>query len=105
MTDPGPEGETEDPTKLRSAAVEALQSAARHSDPNEFDRLTHYALGLIDRARAIRHDARYAALEAREMAALRNKRDIAKKEPYRVLHRFFAKLISALRQASPWRTR
>ena len=79
MTDPEPERKAEDPTKLRSAAVEALQSAARQDDPDEFDRLTHHALGLIDRARAIRHDALRTALAAREMPALPNKREIAKK--------------------------
>jgi hypothetical protein len=96
MTDPEPEGETEDPNKLRNAAVEALHSAARQNDPNEFDRLTRHALGLIDRARATRRDARRTALAAREMPALPNKRETAKKEQYRVLHRFVAKLISAL---------
>jgi len=75
-----------------------LQSAARQNDPNEFDRLAHHALGLIDRARAIRHNARHAELEAWEMAALRNKREIAKKEQYLVLQRFVAKLIIALQQ-------
>jgi hypothetical protein len=33
---------------LRDAAVEALQSAARQSDPREFDRLTRLALRLIE---------------------------------------------------------
>jgi len=43
----------EEPAALRSAAIEALQSAARQRDPKEFDRLTRYGLALIERARAI----------------------------------------------------
>ena len=59
MTEFDPDGEEEEDTAaLRSAAVEALQSAARQQDPKEFDRLTRYALGLIERARAITHRRR-----------------------------------------------
>jgi hypothetical protein len=105
MTDPEPEGGTEDPTKLRCAAVEALQSAALQHDPNEFDRLTHHALGLIDRARVIRRDARRAALTAREIAVLQDKREITETEQHHVLQRFVTKLISAFWQARPKRTR
>ncbi len=56
--------EEEDTAALRSAAVEALQSAARQHDPKEFDRLTRYALGLIERARAITHRRRGGISEA-----------------------------------------
>jgi hypothetical protein len=45
---------------LRDAAVEALQSAARQSDPREFDRLTRLALRLIEWARALRRGSRHA---------------------------------------------
>jgi hypothetical protein len=50
----------EDAEDLRNAAVEALQSAARQSDPREFDRLTRLALRLIEWARAIRRGRRRA---------------------------------------------
>ncbi len=60
MADLEPEKEEENPTQLRSAAVEALQSAVREKDPDESDRLTRYALALIDRARAIRQGRRRA---------------------------------------------
>jgi hypothetical protein len=45
--------EPEDPKELRRAAVDALQNAARQTDPQEFNRLTRHALALIERARAI----------------------------------------------------
>ena len=53
MMDRDPEREEETPLALHSAAVEALRSAARQKDPNEFDRLTRYALALIERSRGI----------------------------------------------------
>src|SRR5271168_4215572 len=61
MTDPESESDEEKARELRSAAAECLQSAARQSDPREFDRLTRHALGLIERARAIQHRQRRAA--------------------------------------------
>ena len=64
MTELDPEKEEDKPATLRSAAVEALQSAARQSDPKEFDRLTRYALALIERARAIGHRRQRAISEA-----------------------------------------
>ena len=60
MNDFEPRPEEEEAAKLRSAAIEALQSAARQSDPREFDRLTRHALRLIERARAIRQGRRRA---------------------------------------------
>lgn len=83
MTDPEPEGPKEDPTQLRSAAVEALQSAVRQSDPREFDRLTRHALALIDRARAIRRGRRRAAPEGDETADSREKDEAGKSEGMR----------------------
>jgi len=44
MTELEPESEEDEPSELRSAAVEALQSVARQNDPKEYDRLTRYAL-------------------------------------------------------------
>jgi hypothetical protein len=58
MTHFEPKAETEHPTKLRSAAVKALQRAARQNDPREFDRLTRHALRLLQQARAIRYGLR-----------------------------------------------
>ena len=66
MTDlDSPEG-PEDPKELRSAAVDALQNAARQTDPREFDRLTRHALALIERARAIGHGRQNTVSEAAE---------------------------------------
>jgi hypothetical protein len=53
-----PENGKDDPEELRGNAVEALRRAARQDDPREFERLTRYALRLIERARAIRQDRR-----------------------------------------------
>jgi len=64
MTELDPEGEEDEPAALRSAAIEALQSAARQNDPKEFDQLTRYALALIERARAIGHRRQSAISEA-----------------------------------------
>jgi hypothetical protein len=64
MTDFGRPEESEDPNKLRSAAVDALQNAARQSDPQEFNRLTRHALALIERARAIGRGREGAVSEA-----------------------------------------
>lgn len=66
MTDLDPREEEEDPKELRSAAVDALQEAARQSDPREFNRLTRHALALIERARAIGHDRKHAVSEPTE---------------------------------------
>jgi hypothetical protein len=105
MTEPEPGCETEDPIKLRSAAVAALQSAARQKDPNEFDRLTHHAPGLIGRARALQHGKRCTVSGAEEMPASRNKGEIAGKEKYHMPHELMAKCISTLWRLCPWRTR
>lgn len=64
MTELKPEREQDEPEALRSAAVEALQSAAREGDPKESDRLTRHGLALIERARAIRHRPRSPISEA-----------------------------------------
>jgi hypothetical protein len=71
MTDLDPREEEEDPKELRSAAVDALQEAARQSDPQEFNRLTRHALALIERARAIRRGREHAVPEATETQVLR----------------------------------
>ena len=69
----------EEAVELRDAAVEALQSAARQSDPREFDRLTRLGLGLIERAQVIRQGRRAVsrsdgAPEAQDDAAGRARR-------------------------------
>jgi|SRR5271165_7398462 len=67
MIDPEARQEPEDdPEELRSAAVDALQDAARQSDPQEFNRLTRHALTLIARARAIGRGRQPAVSEAAE---------------------------------------
>ena len=65
-----PEG-PEDPKELRSAAVDALQNAARQTDPQEFNRLTRHALALIERARAIGHARQHAVPGAAETQIFR----------------------------------
>ena len=69
MTDLDRPEEPEDPKELRSAAVDALQNAARQTDPQEFNRLTRHALALIERARAIGHGREHAVSEAAETHA------------------------------------
>jgi thioesterase domain-containing protein len=77
MTGLEPEREDEETAELRNAAVEALQSAVRQQDPKESDRLTRYALALIDRARAIRQRGRAISKEGRPVMpdARRRKED------------------------------
>jgi hypothetical protein len=71
MTDQDrPEG-PEDPKELRSAAVDALQNAARQTDPQGFNRLTRHALALIERARAIGQGRQNAVFEATETQVFR----------------------------------
>ena len=70
MTDPDRPDAPEDPKGLRSAAVDALQKAARQTDPQEFNRLTRHALALIERARAIGHGRQTAVWEATEPQVL-----------------------------------
>jgi hypothetical protein len=93
MTDFQPEGETEDPNKLRSAAVKALQSAARQDDPREFDRLTRHALRLLRRARAIRDGLRD---RTGGTPALREDNGTAKTEEFLRSSRSRARLMDAL---------
>lgn len=70
MTDLDRPEEPEDPKELRRAAVDALQNAARQTDPREFNRLTRHALALIERARAIGHGRQHAMSEAAETQVL-----------------------------------
>ena len=71
MTDPDRPDAAEDPKGLRSAAVDALQNAARQTDPREFDRLTRHALALIERARAIGHGRQHAVPDVAETQVCR----------------------------------
>ena len=86
--------EPDDPNELRSAAVDALKSAARQTDPREFSRLTHYALALIERARIIRHGGNHAILEASKTEVLQ-KDDVVR--PGMLYHKIL-KFIAALRR-------
>jgi thioesterase domain-containing protein len=79
MADHEPEEEEENPTQLRNDALEALQNAARQRDPEESDRLTRYALALIDRARAIRQRRRRAVSESEEVVT--SERQVPRKRP------------------------
>ena len=95
MTELEPEREEDEPEALRSAAVEALQSAARQSDPKESDRLTRYGLALIERARAVGHRRRDGIPEA-DGAPVRNAHRIEEEERPRRSRSLTAKLIATL---------
>jgi len=95
-----PTSEEDKPAALRSAAVEALQRAARQNDPKEFDRLTRYALALIERARTIGHGLGGPTSEAND-AAVPSEQE--KEEP-RYSRKLTAKLIAALWRLCSWRT-
>ena len=84
MTDFEPQDESEDLFEIRKAAVEALQKAARQSNPREFDRLTRYALWLIDRARAIRRGRQRAVPGTDETLDFPKKDETATKEKSRM---------------------
>ena len=70
MTDLDRPEAPEDLKGLRSAAVDALQNAARQTDPQEFNRLTRHALALIERSRAIGHARQHAVPDAAETRVL-----------------------------------
>jgi hypothetical protein len=70
MPDLDPREQEEDPNELRSAAVDALNDAARQSDPQEFNRLTRHALALIERARTIGHGREHAVSQPAETQVL-----------------------------------
>jgi hypothetical protein len=103
MTELDPEREEDDPAALRSAAVEALQSAARQSDPKESDRLTRHGLALIERARAIGHRRRSGISEANG-ATVRNDPRIQEKEGSRQSRKWTAKFIATLWRLYWWMT-
>ncbi|HKM72663.1 MAG TPA: hypothetical protein VJX94_21810 [Stellaceae bacterium] len=97
MTELDPEREEDEPETLRSAAVEALQSAARQSDPEESDRLTRHGLALIERARAIGHRRRGTISEA-DGATVRNDPRLQENEEPRHSGKLMAKFIATLRR-------
>lgn len=103
MTELDPEREEDEPETLRSAAVEALQSAARQSDPKESERLTRHGLALIERARAIRHRRRGTVSEA-DGAIVRNEPRMQETEGPRHSGTLTAKFIATLRRLCWWRT-
>jgi hypothetical protein len=102
MTELEPEREEDEPEALRSAAVEALQSAARQSDPKESDRLTRHGLALIERARAIGHRRRSGISEA-DGATVRNEPRMQENEGPRHSLTLAAKFIATLRRLCWWR--
>jgi hypothetical protein len=97
-----PEREEDEPEALRSAAVEALQSAARQSDPKESDRLTRHGLALIERARAIGHRRRNGISEV-DAAPVRNAHRMQEEERPRRSRSLTAKLVATLRRLCSWR--
>jgi hypothetical protein len=102
MTELDHQREEDEPAALRSAAVEALQSAARQSDPKESDRLTRHGLALIERARAIGHRRRSGISEA-DGATVRNEPRMQENEGPRHLLTLAAKFIATLRRFCWWR--
>jgi hypothetical protein len=103
MTELDPEREEDEPAALRSAAVEALQSAARQSDPKESDRLTRHGLALIERARAIGHRRRSGISEA-DGTTVRNEPRMQEDEGPRHSLTLAAKFIATLWRLRWWRT-
>ena len=101
MVERDPESEEEKPAALRSVAVEALQSAARQNDPNEFDRLTRYALALIERARVIRQD-RLTVWDGNAPPSQRERRTQRTEDPS-PLRKSTAELINKLRRLYSWK--
>ena len=94
MKERDPESEQEKPAALRSRAVELLQSAARQNDPREFDRLTRYALALIERARVRRHGL--GGTPPRGTPVLREDSGRPKTQELQTQGKLRAKLIGAL---------
>ena len=94
MKERDPESELEKPAALRSRAVELLQSAARQNDPREFDRLTRYALALIERARVLRHGL--GGTPPRGTPVLREDSGRPKTQELQTQGKLRAKLIGAL---------
>ena len=104
MTEFDAEREEEESTAaLRSAAVEALQSAARQRDPKEFDRLTRYALGLIERARAITHRRR-GGISGADGADTPDEHRAEEKQGPDASRKPRAKIIAKLWRRGLWRT-
>jgi len=103
MKERDPESELEKPAALRSRAVELLQSAARQNDPREFDRLTRYALALIERARVLRHGL--GGTPPRGTPVLREDSGRAKTQELQTPGKLRAKLIGALSRLRAQRER
>jgi hypothetical protein len=89
--------EEDEPAALRSAAVEALQSAARQNDPKEFDRLIRYALTLIERARAIGF-RRQRDISKRDGAMVPSEHPMQEQEGPAFSRRLKARCIAALQR-------
>jgi hypothetical protein len=102
MTELEPEREEDEPEALRGAAVEALQCAARQSDPKESDRLTRHGLALIERARAIGHRQRNGISEV-DGAPVRNAHRMQEERRPRGSRSLTAKLIATLWRLCSWR--
>jgi hypothetical protein len=91
MTDLDRPEKPEDPKELRSAAVDALKDAARQSDPQEFNRLTRYALALIEQARAIAHVRQHVGSQEPEAQASQRDAEANLRSPHKITE-FFVKL-------------
>ena len=102
MMELDPASEENEPEALRSAAVEALQSAVRQSDPKESDRLTRYGLELIERAHAIGHRRRNGVSEV-DGAPVRNARRMEEAGGPGHSRKLAARLIATLWRLCSWR--
>ena len=102
MTKRDPGSEPEEPSVLRRAAVEALNSAARQKDPHEFDRLTRYALALIARARAIRR-GRHPNVSEEEGWLSQSERSTQREDDRSGLRKSTAELINKLWRGGSWK--
>ena len=103
MTELEPRSEAEEATELRSAAVVSLQSAARQSDPREFDRLTRHALRLVELARAIQHGRRQAVSREYRPSVSQDNLPMSEKKGLPMSRKFTAQFIDMLWRLCWWR--
>jgi hypothetical protein len=98
-----PQAEAAEAMELRSAAAASLQSAARQSDPREFDRLTRHALRLIELARAIQYGRRRAVSKECKPSVSRGNFPMSEKKGPPMSRKLIAELIGTLWRLCFWR--
>ncbi|MGC2200727.1 MAG: hypothetical protein WA633_11360 [Stellaceae bacterium] len=104
MDDLEPQSEGAEAKELRSAAATSLQSAARASDPREFDRLTRHALRLIELARAIQRGRQGAVSTEYRPSVSRDNLPMSKRKDLPMSRKFIAEFIGTLWRLCSWRS-